>query len=195
MDRRRSRWRAPWPSAAGDSSTSGTRRARARRWRRRAAGDRPAGRLRPARASPTPTCISRWYAESLRARGRGDRRPWRRRWRGSRARAEQAPPGAWITGSGWNHNVWGSGRASRRAAPGPGGAAQPRCPEGQERPRAVGELPRPAEGGHRAGHARPRGREDRARPGRPALGHPAGERDGHRAGGDPAAHRRASWPT
>ena len=25
------------------------------------------------------------------------------------ARAEKAAPGAWITGTGWNHNVWGSG--------------------------------------------------------------------------------------
>ncbi len=38
------------------------------------------------------------------------------------ARAETAPPGAWITGSGWNHNVWGAGalpdlRPLDRAAP------------------------------------------------------------------------------
>ena len=26
-----------------------------------------------------------------------------------RARAEKAGPGAWITGTGWNHNVWGAG--------------------------------------------------------------------------------------
>jgi predicted amidohydrolase YtcJ len=26
-----------------------------------------------------------------------------------RARAQESPPGQWITGSGWNHNVWGAG--------------------------------------------------------------------------------------
>jgi predicted amidohydrolase YtcJ len=38
------------------------------------------------------------------------------------ARAEKSPPGAWITGSGWNHNAWGAGtlpdlRPLDRAAP------------------------------------------------------------------------------
>lgn len=64
----------------------------------------------------------RWYAESLRAvdveTGTLEEAVAR-----VRARAEAAKPGAWITGTGWNHNVWGAGalpdlRPLDRAAPG-----------------------------------------------------------------------------
>ena len=50
----------------------------------------------------------RWYAESLHAvdveTPTLDEAMAR-----VRARAESVPPGAWITGTGWNHNVWGAG--------------------------------------------------------------------------------------
>ncbi|HUJ74698.1 MAG TPA: amidohydrolase, partial [bacterium] len=42
-----------------------------------------------------------------------------------RARAEAAPAGAWIQGSGWNHNVWGAGALPDR---GPLDRAAPRNP-------------------------------------------------------------------
>jgi predicted amidohydrolase YtcJ len=50
----------------------------------------------------------KWYAESLRAvnveTGTLEEAASR-----VAARAARSPAGAWITGSGWNHNVWGSG--------------------------------------------------------------------------------------
>jgi predicted amidohydrolase YtcJ len=63
----------------------------------------------------------KWFAESLRA---VDVETSTMEEAVSRvaARAGQSPAGAWITGSGWNHNVWGSGvlpeaRPLDRAAP------------------------------------------------------------------------------
>ena len=63
----------------------------------------------------------KWYAEALRAvdvetptlEGAEER---------VAARAAASAPGTWITGSGWNHNVWGAGalpdlRPLDRAAP------------------------------------------------------------------------------
>ena len=63
----------------------------------------------------------KWFAESLRA---VDVETTSMEEAVSRvaARAAQSPAGAWITGSGWNHNVWGTGvfpdfRPLDRAAP------------------------------------------------------------------------------
>ena len=50
----------------------------------------------------------RWYAESLRAVD-VEAPTLAEAMSRIKARAEVTPPGAWITGSGWNHNVWGSG--------------------------------------------------------------------------------------
>ena len=55
----------------------------------------------------------RWYAESL--DGVNAETPTLEQALDRvRAKAERADPGAWITGYGWNHNVWGGGRFPSR---------------------------------------------------------------------------------
>ncbi len=68
-----------------------------------------------------------------------------------RARAEEAGPGAWITGSGWNHNVWGTGALPNL---GPLDRAAPRNPVALQAKSGHAlwvNYPGAAEGGYPAG--------------------------------------------
>ncbi len=78
----------------------------------------------------------------------------------------------------------GTRRPAGRGAPGPGGAAQSRCLESEERARAVGQLPRACRGGNRRGNSRSRRGANRAWTGRHAVRRPAGKRHGPRHVGD-----------
>ncbi len=132
----------------------------------------------------------RWYAEALRSVD-VETATLEEAVRRLRARAEAASAGAWIQGSGWNHNVWGAGALPDR---GPLDRAAPRNPvalKAKSGHAHLGERACPAGGGDPRGHRGPSRRQDRARRGGGAHGNAAGKRHGPGPGRHPGADHRA----
>ena len=100
-----------------------------------------------------------------------------------RSRAAESAPGEWITGSGWNHNVWGTGALPDRRSLDEAAPAKPGDAGGKERSCALGQFAGAENGGDTSWIPLTPPGEDCARRGRNAFRDSPGKRHAARAGG------------